>query len=123
MSAITVDTRQLIRDYFKALSGRAKTEKLLDRFISDPDLKEHVRMAEAAFPEYELIAHEIVAEGDLVAVRGTVRGVHKGEFAGIKATGRRISVDLMIFYRIANDRIAQYWLQLDMKGLLDQLTS
>jgi predicted ester cyclase len=123
MSTVTVNNKQLIHDYFEAVSGRPKTEELLDRFISDPDLKEHIRMAEAAFPEYELIAHEIIAEGDLVAVRGTVRGVHKGEFAGIKATGKRISVDLMIFYRVASDRIAQYWLQLDMKGLLEQLTS
>jgi predicted ester cyclase len=123
MSAITVDNKQLIRDYFTALSGRPKTEELLDRFISDPDLKEHIRVAEAAFPEYELIAHEMVAEGELVAVRGTVRGVHKGEFAGIQATGKRISVDLMIFYRISSDRIAEHWMQLDMKSLLGQLTS
>jgi predicted ester cyclase len=123
MGAVSVDTRQLIRGYFTALSGRPKTEELIDRFVSDPGLKEHIRAAEAAFPEYELIAHEIVAEGDLVAVRGAFRGIHEGDFAGIKRTGRRVTVDLMIFYRIADDRVAEHWMQLDMKGLLDQLTS
>jgi predicted ester cyclase len=123
MNTAAVDNKQLIRDYFKALSGQPKTEALLDRFITDPGLKEHIRAAEAAFPEYELVAHQIVAEGDLVAVRGTFQGVHKGEFAGVRPTSKRITADLMLFYRIANDRIAEHWLQLDMKGILDQLTS
>jgi predicted ester cyclase len=29
----------------------------------------------------------------------------------------------MIFYRIADERIAEHWMQLDLKSLLDQLTS
>ncbi|MGB6690463.1 MAG: ester cyclase [Terracidiphilus sp.] len=123
MNTAAVDNKQLIRDYFDALSGRPKTEALLDRYITDPGLKEHIRAAEAAFPEYELVAHQIVAEGDLVAVRSTFQGVHKGEFAGIRPTDRRVAADLMLFYRIANDRIAEHWLQLDMKGILNQLTS
>jgi predicted ester cyclase len=95
----------------------------MDRFISDASLKEHIRQAEAAFPGYEITAHQVVAEGDLVAVRGTVHGVHKGSFAGIPPTGRDITADLMIFYRIHDGRIAEHWLQWDVKAVIDQLTS
>jgi len=123
MNAIAIGSKQLIRDYFDALSGHPKTEALLERFTTDPSLKDHIRAAEAAFPEYELVAHEMVADGDLVAVRGTFQGVHKGEFAGIRPTGRRITADLMLFYRIDDGRIAEHWMQLDMKGILDQLSS
>ena len=123
MSTTVVDNKRFILDYLAALSGHAKTDALIDEYVSDPGLKEHIRQAEDAFPEYELIAYRVAADGDLVAVHGFVRGLHKGEFAGIKATGRSISADLMIFYRVAEGRIAEHWLQLDTKAILDQLSS
>src|SRR6516225_11702556 len=110
MSTVAIDSKQLIKDYFQALSGQPKTEELLNRFISDPSLKEHIHGAEAAFPSYEVIANQMVAEGDTVAVWCTFRGVQKGEFAGIPATGRTVSSDFMIFYRIEDGRIAEHWI-------------
>jgi hypothetical protein len=53
-----------------------------------PASRKHIRDAEAAFPRYELIAHQIVAEDDLIALRGTVQGVHEGMFAGIEPDGQ-----------------------------------
>jgi predicted ester cyclase len=99
-AAATVEGKQLVQDYLKALSGQAKTAELVGRFVEDAGLKQHIQIAEAAFPAYEFIAHHVVAEGDLVAVRATFHGVHKGEFAGIPPVGRRASSDLMIIYRV-----------------------
>jgi len=123
MNSVAIDSKQLIQEYFNALSGQPKTEELLERYISDPGLKEHIRSAEAAFPKYELVPSLMVAEDDLVAARCTFRGVHKGEFAGIQTTGRHVSIDLMIFYRIGDGRITEHWLQMDTRGLMDQLTN
>jgi predicted ester cyclase len=123
MTTVAVESKQLIKDYFKALSGHPKTEELLDRYISDPALKEHIRAAEAAFPAYEVIDNQMVAEGDLVAVRCTFRGVHKGEFAGIPATGRRVSSDFVIFYRVSDGLIAEHWIQMNMQDMVGQLTA
>lgn len=122
MNSVAIDSKQLIKEYFNALSGHPKTEELLDRYISDPGLKEHIRLAEDAFAEYELVPSLIVAESDLVAARCTFRGVHKGEFAGIQPTGKSVSTDLMIFYRIRDGRITEHWMQMDTRGLIDQLT-
>lgn len=63
----------------------------------------------------------MVAEGDLVAARCTLRGVHKGDFGGIPPTGKTVSTDFMIFYRVSNGLIAGHWIQVDMKDLADQL--
>jgi predicted ester cyclase len=123
MTSVTIDSKQFIKDYVNALSGKPKTEALINQYVSDPGLKEHIRQAEAAFPGYELAAHQIVAEGDIVALRGTFYGVHKGEFAGIAPTGRKVSGDLMLFYRISDGLIAEHWMQWDMKAVLDQLTN
>ncbi|HTW80439.1 MAG TPA: ester cyclase [Terracidiphilus sp.] len=123
MNSVAIDNKQMIQEYFLALSGKRKTESLLDRYISDSGLKEHIRAAEAAFPEYELKPIQLVAESDLVAARCTFRGVHKGEFAGIPPTGKTVSTDFMIFYRIKDGRITEHWMQMDTNELLSQLRS
>lgn len=121
MNSVTADARQLIEQYFKSLNGQPKTDTLLEKYISDPGLKEHIRLCEAAFPAYEIVPNQIVAEGDMIAARCTFRGVHKGEFAGVQPTGKSVSGDLMIFYRVDEGRIAEHWIQMDMSGLVEEL--
>jgi predicted ester cyclase len=123
MSTLTLDSRQFIEDYFEAMTSQPKSEELLNRYISDAGLKEHIRQSEAAFPSYQVIRRQVVAEGDVVAVRATFQGIHKGEFAGIAPTGKQVSGDFMIFYRVHDGRIVEHWMQWDLKGLLDQLTN
>ena len=121
MSTVAIDLKQFIQEYVTALSGQPKTETLIDRYVSDPKLKEHILQAEAAFPDYEFAAHQVVADGDLVAVRATFRGVHKGEFAGIAPTGKNVSGEVMIFYRINDGRIAEHWMQWDIGAVIAEL--
>lgn len=114
--------KQLVRQYLDALSGHAKPLTLLQRYVSDAALIEHISQAEAAFPNYELTAHRMVAEDDLVAVHATFRGAHRGaSFFGIEPRGVTASSELMIFYRIKDGRIAEHWMQLDGAGLVAQL--
>src|SRR5262245_52552542 len=121
MTSSPADNKQFITRYLAALSGRPKTEEAIARFVSDQALADHIRYVEAAFPEYELVADEIVAERDLVVVRATFRGTHKASFAGIEATGKNVSAPLMVMYRIAQGRIVEHWLQFDAAQVLAQL--
>ena len=115
------ETSKFIQDYLQALSGRTKTKELVLQFVSDPALIEHIETVEAAFPAYELIADQIVADQGVAAVYGIFRGTHLGAFAGIEPTGKTVSVKFMIFYRIVGGRIAEHWLQMDSVGLMAQL--
>jgi steroid delta-isomerase-like uncharacterized protein len=121
MTPTAIENTQLITRYLAALSGQPKTPDSVSPFVADQALMRHIAEVEAAFPEYELVPEQLVAEGDLVAMRGTFRGRHAGSFAGIPATGRVVSASLMIFYRIAEGRIAEHWLQLDGAALVAQL--
>lgn len=121
MTLTSTESKQFVGRYLQALSGQAKTPELVARFVSDRALAEHIQQVEAAFPAYELIADEIIAERDLVAVRGTFQGVHRGTFAGIPATARPVSAGLMIFYRIEGERIVDHWMQFDGAALMSQL--
>ena len=85
-----------IKDYLQALSGRPKSLEAIQTYVADPALAEHIEQVEAAFPEYEIIAEDILADGEMVTVRATFRGVHRGPFAGIDATGASVSAGLII---------------------------
>jgi predicted ester cyclase len=89
--------------------------------VADEVLAKHIADSEAAFPNYELIAEEMAAEGDLVVVRGEFRGVHLGPFAGIEPTGKAVSAGLIIIYKVQNGKIVNHWMQFDTFSLLQQL--
>ncbi|MBI5670594.1 MAG: ester cyclase [Chloroflexi bacterium] len=116
--------KEFVRRYFAALSGKDKTPGLVDEYVadSDPELKQHIAYAESAFPRYELIAEDVIAEGDRVVVRSFLRAVHKGEWMGIAATGKQVTMPFIIIYRIADGKIVQHWMQGDTVGLMRQLT-
>jgi len=123
MTVSSAESKQVVGRYLQALSGQPKPPELVARFVSDPGLAEHIQQVEAGFPFYEVIAEQLIAERDLVAVRATFRGVHAAPFAGIEATGRTVVSDFMIIYRVEGDRIAQHWLYFDVGGLIAQLTA
>jgi predicted ester cyclase len=117
------ETKQLIEDYLRALSGKPKTRDVVSQFVSDPTLAEHIQQIEAAFPSYALVARHLIADGDLAAVQGTFSGVQRGPFAGLPPTGRSVTADLMIFYRVHGGRIVEHWLQMDNAALMKQLVA
>jgi predicted ester cyclase len=86
-------------------------------------LAKHIFDTEAAFPNYEIQAEDVLSDGDKVVVRGTFRGVHRGAFAGIEPTGMPVLAGLIIIYRVANGRIVDHWMQFDLFTLMQQLTS
>lgn len=117
------ENRALVAAYFDAISGKEKPTAVQEEYIADSDqaLKDHIDLFEAAFPLYELIAEDVIAEGDRVAVRSTFRGTHQGEFAGIPATDRDVEIPVFLIYRIENGLIAEHWMQADVMGLMQQL--
>jgi predicted ester cyclase len=119
----TLQNKAFVREYLAAISGKEKPAALVNHYIADSDevLKQHIMGGEIGFPRYELIAEEMLAEDDKVMVRFTLRGVHKGEFMGIPATGKAVAVPGVIIYRIANGKITDHWMLMDSMALLQQL--
>jgi steroid delta-isomerase-like uncharacterized protein len=78
-------------------------------------------MFKAAFPDLSVSVEEQVAEGGTVATRYTMRGTHRGAFQGIAPTGRTVALGGVSMHRVADGRIVEDWLGMDMMGLLQQL--
>jgi predicted ester cyclase len=117
------EPKTLITDYLRTLSGQPKPPDLVRRYVADERLAKHIAEIEAAFPSYEILIEDLLAEGDKVVVRGEFRGIHHGPFAGIEPTGKSVSAGLMIIYAIASGRIVDHWMQFDLFTLLRQLQS
>jgi hypothetical protein len=75
----------------------------------------------SATPDLVIAVEDIVAEGDRVAVRWTATGTNTGEGNGLPATGKRITVGGMTFWRMRDGRIAEEWGVVDMLSALRQL--
>ena len=80
-----------------------------------------IAMMRSGFPDIQWTIKDMITENDKVAVRFTMRGTHQGEFFGVPATERRITVQAMNFYRLADDQIIEEFGQPDMLGLLTQI--
>ena len=117
----TEDNKAFIRHYFDAISGKDKAAEVVNRYVADEELKHHIDLYEAAFPHYQLLAEDMIAEGDKVVVRSTFRGTHNGDLMGIPPSGKQVTMPVMLIYRIADDKIVQHWMQADALGLLQQL--
>ncbi|HXJ23540.1 MAG TPA: ester cyclase [Polyangia bacterium] len=74
-----------------------------------------------AFTEQSFSIDDLIAEGDRVVWRWTMRARHSGPFFGIAATGRTITATGISIFRIAGDRFVEHWGEQDTAGLLAQL--
>jgi len=115
------ENKKFIRNYLEALTGKPKTRELVDQYVAEQPLKDHIAVNEAAFPGYELRVEQMIAEDDLVSVIGLASGTHKGPFMGMPPTGKSWDVPLHITYRIEEGKIVDHWLVLDTAAFMQQL--
>jgi predicted ester cyclase len=74
-----------------------------------------------AFPDMKINVQEIIADGDSVATRGYFTGTHKGDFNGIGATGKKVRVDYIDFWKMSSGKAVENWVQMDNVGLMQQI--
>ena len=83
--------------------------------------KQFVGMFRSAFPDLNVTADDVIAEGDKVVARTTMRGTHRGEFMGIAPTNKQVTVSGMDMVRIANGKAVEVWHIDDALGMMQQL--
>jgi predicted ester cyclase len=73
------------------------------------------------FPDWQEMVEDIFATEDRVADRFRTQGTHKGLFAGLVASGRRVDFVELGMYRIADGLIIEQWCLFDEIARLRQL--
>ncbi|WP_438804217.1 ester cyclase [Paenibacillus oleatilyticus] len=102
-----------------------------DRFLSDDyqelayeskeGLKRFAGKILEAFPDKRYTVEEMIAQGEKVLVRMTVKGTHTGTFFGTAPTGNSIDVTLYRQYRVVDGKIAEHRGWIDMVTMWRQL--
>jgi len=74
-----------------------------------------------AFPNMMIVVEDVVAEGDKVAARCSVRAKHEGEFMGRTATQAPVEFTGITIVRIYNGKIVEAWNNFDFMQLHKQV--
>ena len=75
----------------------------------------------SAFPDLKFDVEQMIAAGDLVVSRYTIRGTHTGPWLGVPPTGNTVAVPMMTIHRIGQGKIVEDWVLVGTLTLLQQL--
>ena len=123
---------ELTRAFFEAVNtdDQARIDELLDRGFqsyglrgtrSRTGLKLYHADLRRSFSDLRFDVHEnvgVLVQGDLVALRTVITGMHTGDYAGVAATGSPIQTSSSHIFRVSEDRLVEHWPVLDTYRIL-----
>ncbi len=74
-----------------------------------------------AFSQASWMPEQIFATGDRYAMVITFTGYHTGEFMGVPATGKRVEIRHLHFFRVEDNKVIEHWGARDELTLLRQI--
>ncbi len=136
--AATSEPKTVIQNFFATVWGTGNLDALPDFWSADcinhempGENKTGLDLVRAyhqgfleAFSGMSDVGIEIkqqIAEGDRVMTHMLTSGRHTGDFMGVAATGRSVSLATIRIDRVINGKIAEHWSVTDMAGLMQQL--
>ena len=126
------ENKRVVRRYFEELDRRRATPVDLCAAgfafhvagFPSMDLAATTRFAAIFFSGLPDLSHpldELIAEGDKVAFRCRYEGTHTSDFMGVPASGQHISVVGVGVMRVADRKIAEFWVSPDRMSLMQQI--
>jgi len=83
-------------------------------------LKEIIAMMRSAFPDIHWVTNESISSGEKVVTRFTWTGTQRGDFLGVPATGRPVTVKGVVIDRLVNGRMTDSRILMDTFGMMMQ---
>lgn len=84
-------------------------------------IKSFIATFRAAFSNLKLRIDELLDDGDKTVVFFTLSGTHHGDFMGIPATGKHMTVNGTVLSRFEEGKIIEEWEILDQLAMYQQL--
>jgi predicted ester cyclase len=79
------------------------------------------RPFQAAFSDKTCIDEARLYMGEWAAAFGRQEATHSGDFLGVSATGKRVHIRYMDFWKVVDGRITDNWVMVDFPHVLAQL--
>jgi steroid delta-isomerase-like uncharacterized protein len=83
--------------------------------------KAQVLLFVTGFPDLHFTVEDIIAEGDKVVSCWNISGTHKGEFMGVPATNKKVSIDGITIHQMSDGKIMDSNVSWDVWGMMQQL--
>ncbi len=80
-----------------------------------------ISMFNAAFSERHFTIEELIAEGDNVATRTTLQGIHNGNWQGYPPTGKQMVATGLTIERVKDGKIVERWFSFDVARVIQEL--
>lgn len=84
-------------------------------------LKDIMEAFFSGFPDLKLTTNQMIAEGDIVCAAMATEGTQSGEFMGIPASGKKISVTDMHMVRVVDGKVVEHCIMADSTAMMQQL--
>ena len=134
----TSDNVALLRRWFEEVWNRGRADAIDEMFAEEgvahgladetgaelrgpAHFRVFHRQFREAFPGIEVVVEDAISEGDKVAARCTVRGLHEGHSLGFAATKRPVEFTGMTFLRVRDGKIVEAWNNFDFMSMFRQL--
>jgi steroid delta-isomerase-like uncharacterized protein len=75
----------------------------------------------AGFPDLRWSIEDTIAEKDKVVACWTISGTHKGDYLGMPATNKKVSVEGITVHNVAGGKIMDSYSNWDVLGMMQQL--
>lgn len=85
------------------------------------DYKQFMSEFYDAFPDNHMTIDDMVVEEDKGVLRYTLTGTHKGEYGGIPATNKKVTLSVIQIDRVVGGKIVEGWEMFDTLGFMRQL--
>ena len=129
------ENRAVVRRFFEELlstDNLAVADEILSPgfrfyFAGSPDpmdlesYKAFLIARRAAFPDRRFVVEDMIAEGDKVSARFSMRGTHKGELRGIAPSGREMTMTGIDMIRLSEGKMVEDRVEVDQLGMMQQL--
>jgi len=113
-----------IRDGNVAIFDELLAETVRDNsggseLLGSESFKSRARAVHEAFSSIEVALDQLLIDGDRIAWRWRLTGTHTGAFAGVAASGRRVTLRGVNFQRVRSEdgRVVEHWTLADFAGL------
>ena len=130
--------KALVRRWFEEVWTKGRADAIDEMFAADgiahglsdeagnplrgpADFKPFHEIFRGAFPDIEVVVEDVIAEGDKVAARCSVRARHSGDHLGVAASNAPVDFTGMTIARVRDGKIIEAWNNFDFMRMNKQI--
>ncbi len=110
-----------VLDEIMAADFRDHGETLFGSPQGRETLKQGITRSRGVLGNLNVQLHDVIADGEMVGVRGTMRCIHQGEFLGVAPSGNELSWNGVALFRVVDGKITERWFNSDSLSIAQQL--